>query len=921
MMKTRDLYLFILAFLNILFSSNVWSGNTPDTKPSSTTGFIENKGQMVDDQGKLVPHVLFMAESPGMVIWITENGLTIQQIQYEPTTKKILDEITVSEGRWERIDLQLDGASIKKENIVAQEALPEKYNFFKAHCPKGILDVKSYAKVIIRDIYPGTDWVIYRTADGGFKYDFSVSSEGNYAAIRLKYMSREPATLAENGQLVFHTFAGEFQETAPVSFINGTEIPSRFKLLQQHPSTAHKHGFETIFGFEVDDFTLNSNEKLIIDPELVWATYFGGYSDEAVQGIATDANNNLYVTGLSQSPDFPSENPLGSYFQGFIQTDALAYISKFSSTQQLLWSTFYGGHGISFGENVEIDPFSNIYMIGNTNNSDFPLTNAGGNSWNQSSMNGMMDVFIVRFDPTGAVEWSTLYGGNMDDRLFDVTIDNAGNLFLCGRTASTNLPTMSTNGAYVQMNNHGTPYDGFLAKFSSNMELVWSTYMGGNQEDILYGVTTDSQGNLFIGGETWSSNFPLQNANNGSYFQSQLHGSKDALIMKWSNNGNLLWSTLIGGYEGEEFTSITSLPNGDIWLGGQCDSQDFPLFSPQGDCPYQEPSSGGQTELVLLHISNAGVPIWSTYIQGGAFALSRPECLHYGQDGFIYFTGGNRFLNGMLEGACEGGYNIVEPTNAYSQFVLRFTQQHSLTWSTFIIHPSNKTDCFYPETDGLNSLYLAGSVGGSLINDFPFTDPGNNAFFNNSDLSIKTVALMRFIPLEYEAEATATPTPFSCLEGGAVEIAVINGCPPFTYQLNGTGQQITTACPTYQFDNLAPGDYQTTTIIGNDTIYNSFTILDYCQNLVGVPNVFTPENNGVNDVFAITYSENIAVKGFHIVNRWGETVFSTTDLSVSWDGTINGKACSEGVYFWNLDFVLPNSEELQTKSGFLQLIR
>lgn len=180
---------------------------------------------------------------------------------------------------------------------------------------------------------------------------------------------------------------------------------------------------------------------------------------------------------------------------------------------------------------------------------------------------------------------------------------------------------------------------------------------------------------------------------------------------------------------------------------------------------------------------------------------------------------------------------------------------------------------------------------------------------------------MRFIPLEYEAEATATPTPFSCLEGGAVEIAVINGCPPFTYQLNGTGQQITTACPTYQFDNLAPGDYQTTTIIGNDTIYNSFTILDYCQNLVGVPNVFTPENNGVNDVFAITYSENIAVKGFHIVNRWGETVFSTTDLSVSWDGTINGKACSEGVYFWNLDFMLPNSEELQTKSGFLQLIR
>jgi gliding motility-associated-like protein len=776
--------------------------------------------------------------------------------------------------------------------------------------------------LIIRDVYPGIDWAVYKTANGGFKYDFIVSSAGDYTSIRLKYLSREPVLLAENGQLEFNTLAGQFQETAPVSFISDTRIASRFRLLRQNPTTIHNTpGYETVFKFDVNDFKLKPEEHLIIDPELVWATYFGGYSDETVQGTVTDAANNFYVTGYTQSPDFPTENSGGNYFQGFVQTDAIAYISKFSPTQQLLWSTFYGGNGISFGENVEIDPSGNIYMAGCTNNTDFPLTNANGNSWFQSTMNGMTDVFIVRFSPAGAVEWSTLFGGNQDDRLFDVTIDNTGNLFLCGRTASTNFPTLTTNGAYFQSTNHGTPYDGFVVKFSSDLELVWSTYFGGTQEDILYGITTDAQGNLFIGGETWSSNFPLHNANNGSYYQAELHGGKDAVIVKCSNDGHLLWSTLIGGYEGEEFTSITSLANGDIWLGGQCESPDFPLFSSQGNCSFQENSSGGSTELILLHISNEGVPLWSTYIPGSSFASSRPECLHYGQDGFIYYTGQNRFVNDLLQEACEGGYSVLEPNNAFGPFILRFTPQHSLTWSSFIIDPSNKSDFFFPETDGQGSIYLAGTVGGSLTDNFPFTNPGNNAFFNSSDLSIHTVALMRFIPLEYSAEANVTTKPFTCIEAGSAEITVVNGCPPFTYTLSGFGASVMTNCPYYQYNNLSPGEYQITSVIGNDTLKNSFIISGDCQNIVVVPNVFTPEMNGMNDFFTVTHSEGILVKGFNIVNRWGETVFSTTDLSVSWDGTLNGKECSEGVYFWNLEFHFPYSDNLQTKSGFLHLIR
>ena len=148
---------------------------------SQSVKFIENKGQMTDMDGKPVPFVLFKAESPGMNMYITEKGLTYVFIKAEEEheEEESFDKITMTAGghgepvepsakgegdenekiEWNRIDMSLSGATIKKENIIKEGRSTDFSQYFLAHCPDGITDVRSYQKVTIKDIYPGIDWV------------------------------------------------------------------------------------------------------------------------------------------------------------------------------------------------------------------------------------------------------------------------------------------------------------------------------------------------------------------------------------------------------------------------------------------------------------------------------------------------------------------------------------------------------------------------------------------------------------------------------------------------------------------------------------------------------------------------------------------------------------------------------------------
>jgi hypothetical protein len=246
---------------------------------SGEKGFLENRGQMMDMEGNPVPQVLFKTEAPGLNIWVTQEGLVVQTLKMEEEKKE--EDALNAESRheeenikvhWERVDIILKNASIRKENIVKENPKQEHYNFFYPHCPKGIYEVKEYEKITIKDVYPGIDWVLYRKTlpldkggvgggktlqqSGMFKYDFIVHPGADYKQIELLYSSKTPIIINTNGELEMHTLYGKIKENKPVSFYEGKKVETKFKLNAQKPITINgDHGYETSIDFDLSFLT------------------------------------------------------------------------------------------------------------------------------------------------------------------------------------------------------------------------------------------------------------------------------------------------------------------------------------------------------------------------------------------------------------------------------------------------------------------------------------------------------------------------------------------------------------------------------------------------------------------------------------------------------------------------------------------
>ena len=264
--------------LSLLLSSMlVMAGNTTpedaDLKKETSewmrkqpVKFLENNGQMTDMEGKPVPFVLFKAEVPNMNMYITEQGITYTFIQAEEEEKekgeyeKRKDEEKMLSGRedehitfkWARVDMELKGASIKKENMVKEGAGITNFNYFYGHCPDGIYGVKEYEKITIKNIYPNIDWVLYNSHEKGFKYDFVVHAGADYKTIEMVWHSKMPLALKENGSIEGASAYGTLQEQAPISFYQKKSVATLFEKNYQKQISIHdEEGYETSISFHL----------------------------------------------------------------------------------------------------------------------------------------------------------------------------------------------------------------------------------------------------------------------------------------------------------------------------------------------------------------------------------------------------------------------------------------------------------------------------------------------------------------------------------------------------------------------------------------------------------------------------------------------------------------------------------------------
>ncbi|MBV9240532.1 MAG: SBBP repeat-containing protein, partial [Acidobacteria bacterium] len=230
----------------------------------------------------------------------------------------------------------------------------------------------------------------------------------------------------------------------------------------------------------------------------------------------------------------------------------------------LSYSKVIGGDGANVGNGIAVDASGNAYVVGTTSSNNFPTTNAF-----QAARGGFNDVFVMKLDPSGNVVYSTFLGGSNDDIGRGIAIDPAGNAYVTGWTFSTNFPV-----ANAFQGTRNTSPDAFITKLSpSGSTLVYSTYIGGNNDDRAYAIATDPSGNAYITGQTFSSNFPTANA-----AQSTMNGTGDIFVTKMNAAGSaLIYSTFLGGSQGFEIgNGIAADADGNAYVTGQTASTNFP---------------------------------------------------------------------------------------------------------------------------------------------------------------------------------------------------------------------------------------------------------------------------------------------------------------------------------------------------------
>ena len=300
---------------------------------------------------------------------------------------------------------------------------------------------------------------------------------------------------------------------------------------------------------------------------LLYSTYLGGTNYEVGTAIAVDSSGNAYIAGDTLSANFPVLNGAQNSWAG----GSDVFVSKLTAAGALVFSTYGGGTANDHAGGIAVDLSGCVYVAGGTYSTNFPVVAAL-----QSVAGGNQDAFVTKFDASGAaVFYSTYLGGNgavTGEQANAIAVDASGNAYVAGVTNSSNFPV--TAGTF--QGNYNGVSDAFVAKVSAaGSALVYSTFLGGSSFDWASGIRVDSSGNAYVAGYTSSLDFPL-----ASGVQNTFGGAYDAFVSKLGPSGNALgFSTFYGGSGADTANAIALDSSGNMFVGGQTSSLNFPLAS------------------------------------------------------------------------------------------------------------------------------------------------------------------------------------------------------------------------------------------------------------------------------------------------------------------------------------------------------
>ena len=567
--------------------------------------FIPNQGEFSDE-------ALYYARTSGYVLWITKDGLVFDSSwrkEADPDeTKDSLPVKNLKAGMTEaneiRDIMRLTFLKANKNPHVTAEGLTShRVNYFIGADPaQWQRDIPTYFAVLYQDVYPNIDLKIYGT-ERKVEYDWIIRPGGEVEDILMAYQNTGKTEIVD-GNLIVSTETWKQTHRRPIGYqvIDGrkVEVSVGYRKIQQD-----------CYGFIAEEY--DKAHPLIIDPIIiVYSTFVGGSLGDYGNSVDVDFNSSAYVVGSTASLDFPVFSALRPRHSG---GDYDAFILKFSPDgSALIYSTYFGGKGIDYGNDIDVNELYEAYITGSTGSVDFPVRNAYDRTFN----GGEFDVFVAKFNPAGNLIFSTYLGGTYNDYGNSLAVYDCAAVYVTGATASPDYPLEEPYDPTY----NGGEYDAYVTKLTSSGNMVFSTFLGGTGIEHGLAIAVDYSDYPYVTGTTGSSDFPTWNPFDSTYNG----GSYDAFVTKMTPLGDeLVYSTFLGGSgDIDEGNGIALDVVNSAYVTGTTNSPDFPLF-----LPYDSTLNGATDIFVTKFIPEGPGILYSTYLGGGDMDLGRSIAVEF----------------------------------------------------------------------------------------------------------------------------------------------------------------------------------------------------------------------------------------------------------------------------------------------------
>jgi len=811
-----------------------------DSKSSGNYKWIENKGQWPSE-------VLFSAEIESGNFYIKDSGFLLDfrhtedmAAIYAAHASASAEAVDLPESiRAHAYALNFEGSN----QVQAQpsDLLPGTFNYFKGNdSSKWGRNCSAFGSLSWTDLYPGIDLELYSN-DFFMKYDFIVKPFADPASIRMSYEGADDIAL-KNGRLVITTSVNQVTEQKPICYqiINGVKDLVSAKFILE----------DGVVGFEITE-AYDKSQELIIDPELIFSSYSGSFSNNFGYTATFDDLGFLY----SGSSAFGAQYPVttGAYEINFQQGIVDMALSKWDSSGTfLVWSSYLGGSSDELPHSLYVNSNRELFVYGTTSSLNFPTTpNAYDQSFNGGAGINLLqglgvnytngsDIVVSRFSADGSdLLASTYIGGSDNDGLNsgtplrynyadeirgEILIDHQNNIYIASSTNSNNFPT--TASAF-QSGFGGGLQDGCIFKLDNNLSnLLWSSYIGGSSNDAVYALDIDVNDDVILCGGTQSNNFPITF---GTEQQAYGGGLADGFISKINSSGSaILLSTFRGsaGYDQVYFVEVDAEQN--IYVFGQTENNDdFYIVN----AAYGTAASG---QFISKYESDLSTLVWSTAFGTGSGAPNiSPTAFLVDLCDKIYLSGwGSQIQGGPLTVAgmdvTPDAYQSTTTGNDFYLFVLEDDASDIFYGSFYGGNSSSEhVDGGTSRFDRKGVMYQAVCAGCGGNDDFPIKpNPGALSEFNNNNCNLGVFKFDFNIPVTIadffapDLLCTDTAIDFDNLSNGAL-----------SYFWNFGDDSTSDAFePSHSY--AEPGTYQVMLVANDpatcnevDTVYQTITIL------------------------------------------------------------------------------------------------